>query len=140
MVYDIRVIDDGLMILWCCYDTSIDFFDWGVSVHDGPGVRATAFLKGCPRRCEWRRNPEGPSFENEIVKSQTGCENCGACLKAGGGATFSGGEPLTQPDYLYASLALLEGQTHRAVQTSGCFTELDQQYQEHIIRRTEFLI
>ena len=49
------------------------------SVFDGPGIRTTVFLKGCPLRCEWCHNPEGQSYENELIKAQAGCVACGRC-------------------------------------------------------------
>ncbi len=49
------------------------------SVFDGPGIRTTVFLKGCPLRCSWCHNPEGQSFKKEIVKSPNGCIGCGSC-------------------------------------------------------------
>ena len=51
------------------------------SVFDGPGIRTTVFLKGCPLRCEWCHNPEGQSFSNAIVRSENGCLGCGECLR-----------------------------------------------------------
>ena len=51
------------------------------SVFDGPGIRTTVFLKGCPLRCEWCHNPEGQSFSNAIVRSDNGCLGCGECLR-----------------------------------------------------------
>ena len=138
------------------------------SVFDGPGIRTSVFLMGCPLRCEWCHNPEGQSFENFILRSPNGCLNCGNCLKfakndsgrtvfteesikncpnallrycakeytaeelyskleknlsilntAGGGVTFSGGEPTSSPEFLLESLSLLNGKTNRAVQTCG---------------------
>ena len=53
------------------------------SVFDGPGIRTTVFLKGCPLRCEWCHNPEGQSFSNSIVRSTNGCVGCGECLRRG---------------------------------------------------------
>lgn len=50
------------------------------SVYDGPGIRTTVFLKGCPLRCSWCHNPEGQSRKPEIVKSPNGCLHCGNCL------------------------------------------------------------
>ena len=55
------------------------------STFDGPGIRTTVFLKGCPLKCSWCHNPEGQSFDNEIMKAQNGCIGCGACINAGGG-------------------------------------------------------
>lgn len=51
------------------------------SVFDGPGIRTTVFLKGCPLRCEWCHNPEGQTAENNIVRSPNGCVHCGECLR-----------------------------------------------------------
>lgn len=49
------------------------------SVYDGPGIRTTVFLKGCPLRCSWCHNPEGQEAEPMIVKSPNGCLKCGKC-------------------------------------------------------------
>lgn len=50
---------------------------------DGPGIRTTVFLKGCPLRCVWCHNPEGQQFENEMVRSPNGCLGCNACIDYG---------------------------------------------------------
>ena len=36
------------------------------SIHDGPGIRTTVFVKGCPLHCAWCHNPEAISFEFEL--------------------------------------------------------------------------
>ena len=51
------------------------------SVFDGPGIRTSVFLMGCPLRCEWCHNPEGQGFKNFIMRSPNGCKSCGNCLK-----------------------------------------------------------
>ncbi|MGC8837437.1 MAG: glycyl-radical enzyme activating protein [Anaerolineae bacterium] len=52
------------------------------SVHDGPGIRTTVFLKGCPLRCVWCDNPESQSVAPQIVFWKERCIRCGACLVA----------------------------------------------------------
>lgn len=49
------------------------------SVYDGPGIRTTVFLKGCPLRCTWCHNPEGQNAYPEIIKSPNGCIGCHQC-------------------------------------------------------------
>lgn len=49
------------------------------AVFDGPGIRTTVFMKGCPLRCQWCHNPEGLGREPEIMVSRAACVHCGAC-------------------------------------------------------------
>jgi len=142
------------------------------SLHDGPGIRTTVFLKGCPARCWWCHNPESQCGAPEIACSEPRCIACDACLLAcheglkprehcilcgacaeacptgarslvgrrmtvaevvesvmrdrmffedsGGGVTFSGGEPLAQPEFLKALLASFRAlEIRTAVDTAG---------------------
>jgi pyruvate formate lyase activating enzyme len=52
------------------------------SIHDGPGIRSTVFFKGCPLRCAWCHNPEGLSFQPELLFRPERCLACGDCLGA----------------------------------------------------------
>ncbi len=51
------------------------------AVFDGPGIRTTVFLKGCPLRCQWCHNPEGLSPEPQLMVSRAACVHCGACSR-----------------------------------------------------------
>jgi len=50
-----------------------------MSSEDGPGLRSTVFLKGCPLRCRWCHNPESISPEGEILRHAARCMGCGSC-------------------------------------------------------------
>ncbi len=136
------------------------------AVYDGPGIRTTVFLKGCPLRCAWCHNPEGLDPRPQLMTSPSACKHCGACAAvcpsperctacgrcvsacrgglrrivgdaweasdlaarilrdrailegAGGGATFSGGEPLMQWDFVREVVENLDG-LHTCIETSG---------------------
>jgi glycyl-radical enzyme activating protein len=51
------------------------------SVDDGPGIRTTVFLKGCPLRCKWCHNPECLSPGVQLRYMESACVRCGACEK-----------------------------------------------------------
>ena len=52
------------------------------SLHDGPGIRTTVFLKGCPLRCAWCHNPESQAREAELAFHPERCMGCGSCVSA----------------------------------------------------------
>ncbi|HZM13731.1 MAG TPA: glycyl-radical enzyme activating protein, partial [Bacteroidales bacterium] len=115
------------------------------AIHDGPGIRVTFFMKGCPLDCWWCHNPEGKSADQTSVeriervgeKEFTSVELVGReytpdelikkadkdrifMEQSGGGVTFSGGEPLMQFDFLLETLqAMKRAGFQTAVDTSG---------------------
>jgi pyruvate formate lyase activating enzyme len=52
------------------------------SLHDGPGIRTTVFLKGCPLRCAWCHNPESQRTAPELAFRAERCTGCGRCAAA----------------------------------------------------------
>ena len=50
------------------------------SIHDGPGVRTTVFLKGCPLRCKWCSNPESQLSRVQIMYHSDNCVHCQKCV------------------------------------------------------------
>jgi pyruvate formate lyase activating enzyme len=111
------------------------------SIHDGPGIRTTVFLKGCPLSCMWCHNPEGQSRQPQLIRSPAGERISGTVYTAmelasllnqqveilmanEGGITFSGGEPLLQADFVIEVIALLVD-VHILLDTSGYGREVD---------------
>ncbi len=115
------------------------------AIHDGPGIRITFFMKGCPLDCWWCHNPEGKAAGQKSVEridrvgekefrsmELVGKEYAPSDLvkkaerdrvfmeQSGGGVTFSGGEPLLQFDFLIETLqAMKSAGFHNTVDTSG---------------------
>jgi pyruvate formate lyase activating enzyme len=95
------------------------------SVHDGPGIRTTVFLEGCPLRCGWCQNPE--CFRSKAADAVSPEALVAEVLRdrdfyavSGGGLTVSGGEPLLSPAPVRALLE--EAKRHgldTCIQTSG---------------------
>jgi pyruvate formate lyase activating enzyme len=115
------------------------------SIHDGPGIRTTVFFKGCPLRCDWCHNPESRACQEEEIEEteRIGELKFNTRKKVGrqysidellnevlkdrvfydescGGVTCSGGEPLSQADFLIDFLKVCKNQDlHTAIDTSG---------------------
>ncbi len=170
------------------------------SIHDGPGIRTTVFLKGCSLNCRWCHNPEGIEGNFELMHwpsrcvrcysclsacppraigkddsgaigvERTKCDLCGKCAEAcpseamqivgramtvedvvrevekdrifyeqsGGGVTFSGGDPLSQPGFLESLLdAFRTRKIHTAVDTSG---SAPHEVMDRIAARTDLIL
>lgn len=115
------------------------------SIHDGPGIRTTVFLKGCPLRCPWCANPESQKNQPESILTADGRRHevvgqektvdqvLEEVLKdqdfyeeSGGGMTLSGGELFAQFDFAKAILkAAKEAGLHTAIETTA-YTKHDQ--------------
>jgi pyruvate formate lyase activating enzyme len=52
------------------------------AIHDGPGIRTTVFLKGCPLSCWWCHNPESQSARPDVLYREHACVRCGTCVEA----------------------------------------------------------
>ncbi len=63
-------------------DKGIVFNIQRFSTHDGPGIRTTVFLKGCPLTCHWCSNPESQYGKPQLMIRDLKCSGCGACAPA----------------------------------------------------------
>jgi pyruvate formate lyase activating enzyme len=96
---------------------------------DGPGIRFVVFMTGCPLRCQYCQNPDtwhvrngSPMSVDQVMREIE--KYAGFLIKAGGGITFSGGEPLVQIKFLANLLRKCKQRgLHTAVDTSGVLGE-----------------
>lgn len=109
-----------------------------MSMDDGPGIRTTVFVKGCPLRCRWCHNPEclepeatvpfSRNFSDSFVYDGNAKALCDRLAKdrhfftaTGGGVTISGGEPLLYPGFVESvGKELSRRGISLAVDTCGC--------------------
>lgn len=70
------------------------------SIHDGPGIRTTVFLKGCPLNCWWCQNPEGQKSKPELIFWEDRCKGCGLCVLhcSSGAIQLIDGKPSTNKE------------------------------------------
>jgi len=70
------------------------------SIHDGPGIRSTVFMKGCPLSCKWCHNPESQSVIAELLFRPERCLACGSCIEAcpEGAISLNNGKILTESE------------------------------------------
>lgn len=92
---------------------------------DGPGIRTVIFMQGCKLRCSYCHNPDTWGLDGGTIISDSELIKKLIRFKpyyetSGGGVTFSGGEPLLQPEFLLALLKLSkENKIHTAIDTAG---------------------
>lgn len=92
---------------------------------DGPGIRFVVFFQGCKLRCAYCHNPDTWNLEEGMEISAEALINKALRYKpyfdkSGGGITFSGGDPLMQPEFLIELLKLCKQKgIHTAIDTSG---------------------
>ena len=103
-------------------------------LHDGPGIRTTIFFQGCPLKCQWCHNPESQPFTGALNKNNPYKSDTYSVSQlvyeiekdriffdqSDGGVTFSGGEPLSQSDFLLDLINECKKKSiHTCVDTSG---------------------
>ena len=90
------------------------------SLQDGPGIRTTIFLKGCPLRCPWCHNPETQSSRQEFYYYQSRCVSCGRCAEV----CPTGGSQLIRGDDGKPHMDLDRGQCERCMRcVAVCLTD-----------------
>lgn len=103
-------------------DGSIDSIE-SLGLYDGPGIRVVVFFNGCMLRCKYCHNPEMWTMKEKNITSNelvNKIKKFKHYINETGGVTFSGGEPLLQPDFLIdCCKKLKEDGFHIALDTAG---------------------
>ena len=102
------------------------------SLQDGPGIRTTVFLKGCPLRCEWCSNPESQAMQTEIMYRRQNCRACGACRDACpvGAVVFEDDWPRLDRDACTLCLECVAACPHGALEATGKRMGVDEVVEE----------
>ena len=95
------------------------------ALHDGPGIRTTVFLKGCPLSCIWCHNPESISPHIQLMFNAEKCLGCGGCEKSCGKAAlrFADGRPAADIALCDGCGACAENCPSGALEVSGVSTD-----------------
>lgn len=96
------------------------------AIHDGPGIRTTVFLKGCPLKCRWCANPESQAISPEILFDQDRCTLCGECIRAcpGGNIREDGGRRMVDRQKCSGCGRCVEVCVNDAIELSGFSIDL----------------
>ncbi len=97
------------------HETPLVFNVQRFSLHDGPGIRTTAFFKGCPLRCAWCHNPESQSYDAEEIFRPERCTSCGRCAEG----CAQGAREVAGQAYAVDALTKLLLRDRQVFETSG---------------------
>ena len=99
------------------------------SIHDGPGVRTTVFLKGCPLRCRWCSNPESQLSKVQVMYHSDNCAHCLKCIHTCPGKAVTEAEDgRIRIDFNKCTgcLACVQGCPGRALTNEGEYKTIDE--------------
>jgi pyruvate formate lyase activating enzyme len=102
------------------------------SIHDGPGIRTTVFIKGCPLKCVWCQNPESQSATPQLLFNSEACVGCGKCLKVcpEGAIRLVEGKSWTNRDICRGSAKCVEVCPNEARNIAGTHVTAGEVFQE----------
>jgi pyruvate formate lyase activating enzyme len=108
------------------------------STQDGPGIRTTVFLKGCPLKCFWCQNPESQMTAPEVLLSKDKCTACGRCVEAcpAGAARLSDGGATIDRDRCLGCGQCVEACPNSARSLAGRRVPVDEVVREVLKDRT----
>lgn len=112
-----------------------------LTLHDGPGVRDTVFVKGCPLRCLWCHNPESISQRPQLLFHEnlcTGCRTCAAVCPAGVHRFDAAGRHLIDRDRCVACGKCVDGCLFNALTLCGGARYTAREVFDRVIRDRNF--